>query len=92
MNEGVVAEYDTPAKLLENPNGVFTKLVEETGTANARILKHCAKHGLKKSIASMENMVIDDDKIEDKIEQPKETVIKKGDIEIEITEEKSQTQ
>ncbi len=33
LDEGVVSEYDGPASLLRNENGVFAKLVEELGPA-----------------------------------------------------------
>lgn len=42
MNEGQVAEAGPPAELLENPDGIFTSLVNETGAASATFLKGVA--------------------------------------------------
>ncbi|KAG0229963.1 hypothetical protein BGX31_006020 [Mortierella sp. GBA43] len=39
MDQGQVAEYDTPSALLSNPNSAFSKMVDETGTANATLLR-----------------------------------------------------
>ncbi|KAG0325521.1 hypothetical protein BGZ99_000575 [Dissophora globulifera] len=42
MEQGQVAEYDTPRKLLSDSNSAFSKLVDETGTANAALLRSLA--------------------------------------------------
>ena len=44
MDQGQVAEYDTPQKLLRDRNSAFSKMVDETGTTNAaqlRLLAGC---------------------------------------------------
>lgn len=35
MDAGRVAEFDTPANLLRNPDGIFSKLVSQTGPSMA---------------------------------------------------------
>ncbi|KAG0370512.1 hypothetical protein BGZ54_006027 [Gamsiella multidivaricata] len=42
MDQGQVAEYDTPHKLLSDPNSAFSKMVDETGAANAALLRSLA--------------------------------------------------
>merc|ERR1711865_659537 len=42
MDKGTVAEYDSPAALLENEDGLFTKLVNSTGASSAAELRHRA--------------------------------------------------
>ncbi|KAJ3219950.1 Multidrug resistance-associated protein 9, partial [Clydaea vesicula] len=43
LEKGRVIEFDSPKALLSNPNGLFTSLIEETGPANADLLKSLAK-------------------------------------------------
>ena len=42
LDDGKLAEFDTPAALLENPDGAFTRLVEATGSASAAQLRSMA--------------------------------------------------
>jgi ATP-binding cassette subfamily C (CFTR/MRP) protein 1 len=42
MDAGQVVEFDTPATLLSDPEGSFTKLVEQTGSASSAALKRIA--------------------------------------------------
>ena len=42
MDRGRVAEFDTPANLLRNPDGMFTELVQKTGEESAARLKKAA--------------------------------------------------
>ncbi|KAI1320456.1 hypothetical protein EDD11_000841 [Mortierella claussenii] len=42
MDQGQVAEYDTPSKLLSDPDSAFSKMVDETGAANAALLRSLA--------------------------------------------------
>ncbi|KAF9911176.1 hypothetical protein BX616_010647 [Lobosporangium transversale] len=42
MDHGHVAEYDTPLKLLSDPDSAFSKMVDETGVANAALLRTLA--------------------------------------------------
>jgi len=42
MDRGQVAEYDTPHSLLKNPQSLFSKMVDETGEANAALLRSLA--------------------------------------------------
>merc|ERR1711991_260517 len=42
LDDGELAEFDTPAALLENPDGAFTRLVEATGSASAAQLRSMA--------------------------------------------------
>jgi len=65
MDNGVCAEFDTPAKLLENENSIFSSLINETGAANARVLKAMAQ---KKSLSSLD-LLENEEKGEIKSEQ-----------------------
>ncbi|KAJ3128571.1 hypothetical protein HK098_003997 [Nowakowskiella sp. JEL0407] len=40
LDHGRIVEFDSPATLLENPNGHFTSMIEETGAVNAAIHRH----------------------------------------------------
>ncbi|KAI8873555.1 P-loop containing nucleoside triphosphate hydrolase protein [Ramicandelaber brevisporus] len=42
LDNGILKEFDTPAKLLGDPNSEFSKLVDETGPANAAYLRSVA--------------------------------------------------
>ncbi|KAF9907006.1 hypothetical protein EC991_011401 [Linnemannia zychae] len=42
MDRGQVAEYDTPHNLLSNRQSMFSKMVDETGEANAALLRSLA--------------------------------------------------
>lgn len=42
MSDGAVAEFDTPARLLRDPQSLFFKMVADTGAANAQLLTHLA--------------------------------------------------
>ncbi|KAJ3010103.1 hypothetical protein HKX48_007579 [Thoreauomyces humboldtii] len=43
LNDGKIAEFDSPRRLLENPEGVFTAMINETGQANADMLRGLVK-------------------------------------------------
>ena len=43
LSHGVVLEYDHAHTLLMNENGALSKLIQETGSSNARKLKELAK-------------------------------------------------
>jgi ABC-type multidrug transport system fused ATPase/permease subunit len=62
MSAGEVVEYDTPANLLKNPDGVFTSMVNATGEASAAHLK---------KIANGEINVVEDIKAEAQKEKAK---------------------
>lgn len=42
LDKGVLAEFDSPAELLRNPQGIFTSMVRETGEATERFLRSVA--------------------------------------------------
>ncbi|KAF9374646.1 hypothetical protein CPB97_011989, partial [Podila verticillata] len=42
LDHGVIKEFDTPANLLRNPDSVFSSMVDETGVANAALLRSLA--------------------------------------------------
>ncbi|KAF9921984.1 hypothetical protein FBU30_007941 [Linnemannia zychae] len=42
LDHGEIKEFDTPANLLSNPNSVFSSMVDETGPANAALLRSLA--------------------------------------------------
>ena len=43
LSFGKIIEFDSPAKLLRNPESAFTAMVEETGPANAALLRSIAE-------------------------------------------------
>jgi ATP-binding cassette subfamily C (CFTR/MRP) protein 1 len=40
LDKGMVAEFDTPKALLSNEKSLFTELVNQTGSENAKLLKN----------------------------------------------------
>jgi ABC-type proline/glycine betaine transport system ATPase subunit len=42
LNRGELAEYGKPVKLLENPSGIFSSMVEATGPEQSAFLKKLA--------------------------------------------------
>ncbi|KAF9385949.1 hypothetical protein CPB97_004257, partial [Podila verticillata] len=42
MDQGQVSEYDAPATLLDDRESAFSKMVDETGTKNATLLRTLA--------------------------------------------------
>merc|ERR1712232_1057185 len=42
MDAGRAAEFDAPAKLLENKNGIFSQLVDATGSESSKALRQLA--------------------------------------------------
>eukprot|EP00026_Physarum_polycephalum_P007938 Phypoly_transcript_08010.p1 GENE.Phypoly_transcript_08010~~Phypoly_transcript_08010.p1 ORF type:complete len:290 (+),score=30.91 Phypoly_transcript_08010:650-1519(+) len=42
MDKGVIAEFDTPAKLIDNPSSHLNWLVDQTGPKNAEVLRNIA--------------------------------------------------
>ncbi|XP_044751806.1 ATP-binding cassette subfamily C member 4-like [Coccinella septempunctata] len=57
MDSGTVVEYDHPFILLQNPDGIFYKMVAETGRAMSEQLKRIAKQSYQKLRALHENVV-----------------------------------
>jgi len=43
MDKGTVAEFDTPANLIDNENSFLYKLVKDTGKSSTEHLKNIAK-------------------------------------------------
>ncbi|KAI8894158.1 MRP-like ABC transporter, partial [Globomyces pollinis-pini] len=44
LSFGKLVEYDSPHVLLSNPTSEFSKMVAETGKANAELIRVAAKH------------------------------------------------
>ena len=44
LDDGKVVEFDSPRKLLENPDGHLSKLVDQTGPNTKRKLTQMAKY------------------------------------------------
>ena len=44
LNDGKVMAFDSPGKLLENPDGYFSQLVDQTGLSTKRKLIQMAKN------------------------------------------------
>jgi hypothetical protein len=42
LGEGQIQEFGAPATLLENPNGAFSQLVDNTGPEASRFLREAA--------------------------------------------------
>ncbi|KAI8610178.1 MRP-like ABC transporter [Chytriomyces sp. MP71] len=47
LDAGLIAEYDQPRNLLDNPESRFAKMVAETGASNAELLKEIANGASK---------------------------------------------
>lgn len=43
LSEGQLAEFDEPYLLLQDREGLFTKMIEQTGPGESQNLKHIAK-------------------------------------------------
>jgi ABC-type multidrug transport system fused ATPase/permease subunit len=54
MNAGVVAEYDPPDVLLENPDSIFYELCMNTGPAQFQVLYNKAKDNIPKRLPRIE--------------------------------------
>jgi hypothetical protein len=50
MDNGVVAEYDSPKELLSNKTGLFSAMVNETGRSTAKML-----HAVASSASSVQD-------------------------------------
>lgn len=48
VDGGEAVEFDHAHRLLENPNGFLTKLVDETGFTTSRYLKQMAKQNFER--------------------------------------------
>ncbi|KAJ3254588.1 Multidrug resistance-associated protein 1 [Boothiomyces macroporosus] len=48
LEKGVLVEFDSPHALLENPDSLFSNLVEATGEENSLAIKECAKNSGQK--------------------------------------------
>lgn len=42
LSFGQIVEFDTPHKLLSNPDSIFTSMVAETGSENEKLLRQIA--------------------------------------------------
>ena len=49
LSHGNILEFDTPYNLLKDVNSAFSKMVDETGKANAAHLRDVAAHKAMKS-------------------------------------------
>ncbi|KAJ3320045.1 hypothetical protein HDV06_005695 [Boothiomyces sp. JEL0866] len=49
LDQGQLAEFDTPYNLLQNPESEFTKLVEASGSANSRAIRDIAEKKSKEN-------------------------------------------
>ena len=47
LDQGTIREFDTPNALLQNPNSLFSNMVEETGPTNAALLRRLAAEAAK---------------------------------------------
>lgn len=54
MDAGQIIEYDHPHILLQNPNGVFFKMVEESGADVANLLSRQAQETYEKRTSILE--------------------------------------
>jgi ABC-type multidrug transport system fused ATPase/permease subunit len=55
MDAGRVAEFGSPAELLDNPNGIFYSMVEQTGPATARHLHQLARGAAAAQVSPSES-------------------------------------
>lgn len=69
LDKGLVAEFDTPKALLSNEKSLFTELVNQTGSANAKLLKNMV---LGESKPEEGNIKTEEKRESISVEQPKQ--------------------
>ncbi|KAF9094978.1 hypothetical protein BGX27_001331, partial [Mortierella sp. AM989] len=57
LDHGEVKEFDTPANLLSRPDSVFSSMVDETGAANAALLRSLASAAAAGSAIEVEQVL-----------------------------------
>lgn len=50
MESGTMVEFDHPYQLLQNPKGIFTKMVDEAGHPLSDQLKRTARENYEKKV------------------------------------------
>jgi len=60
-----VIEFDSPQVLLDNPNSMFSSMVEETGSSNAAYLRRLAKLGTKAYASTSDVNLLDSSTMSD---------------------------
>ena len=73
LDKGELVEFDKPSVLLQNPKGIFTRMVEATGPASAAYLRRIANGELSVLDAIPEEVIEESNEIE----QSKPTLIEK---------------
>lgn len=58
LDHGVIKEFDTPANLLRNPDSVFSSMVDETGVANAALLRSLASAAEAGNAVAVEEVLV----------------------------------
>ena len=69
LNRGELAEYDKPAVLLEDNKGVFSSMVDATGTEQAEHLRKIARGeiGVVQSLQSLATESLNEDSVSEEI-------------------------
>ncbi|KAF9169153.1 hypothetical protein BGX21_010914 [Mortierella sp. AD011] len=57
LDHGEIKEFDTPANLLSRPDSVFSSMVDETGPANAALLRSLAKEAASGNVIPVEQVL-----------------------------------
>jgi ABC-type proline/glycine betaine transport system ATPase subunit len=76
LEKGELVEYEKPVKLLENPEGYFTKMVDATGPISAQYLRKIA-HGEVDLLSSLDQPALIENIPVSPVEVKKETTEKK---------------
>ncbi|KAG0036025.1 hypothetical protein BGZ82_004800 [Podila clonocystis] len=58
LDHGEIHEFDTPANLLRNPDSVFSSMVDETGAANAALLRSLANAAEAGNAIAVEEVLV----------------------------------
>ncbi|ODM93387.1 ABC transporter C family member 10 [Orchesella cincta] len=60
LDNGFVMEYDHPHRLLQNPNGILTSMVQHTGKSSSALLRKIAAETFSNRRASFQADVVDE--------------------------------
>lgn len=83
LDQGRIVEFDTPAALLAISGGYFAKLVDNTGSSNAALLRGLAQEKAAKGQVDFKSLIAMDIKMEKDAtasDVPNETSVASGEV------------